>query len=117
MRGYETHSENRSKLSDMVKNSAYEIIDRKGATYYGIAMAVRRICESIVNNEKSILTVSSMQHHYYEADGVCIGMPSVVGSDGVEQVVCIDLDGQEAELLKKSVKALDNVINSINLDK
>ncbi len=58
-----------------------------------------------------------MQHHYYEADGVCIGMPSVVGSDGVEQVVCIDLDGQEAELLKKSVKALDNVINSINLDK
>ncbi|MFG6329104.1 MAG: L-lactate dehydrogenase [Lachnospiraceae bacterium] len=115
MRGYETHEENRNKLSDMVKNSAYEIIDRKGATYYGIAMATRRICESIVHNEKSILTVSSMQHHYYEADGVCIGMPCVIGNDGVEQVVCIDLDGNEAELLKNSVNALNNVIESINI--
>ncbi len=115
MRGYETNEENKNKLSDMVKNSAYEIIDRKGATYYGIAMAVRRICESIVRDEKSILTVSSMQHHYYEADGVCIGMPSIVGNDGVEQVVCIDLDGHEAKLLKKSVSALNNVISSINI--
>lgn len=115
MRGYETHDENKAKLSNMVKNSAYEIIERKGATYYGIAMAVKRICGSIVHNEKSILTVSSLQHHYYEADGVCIGMPCVVGSDGVEQVVCIDLDGREAELLKQSVKALDEVINSIDI--
>jgi len=115
MRGYETHDENRVKLSNMVKNSAYEIIDRKGATYYGIAMAVKRICESIVHNQKSILTVSSMQHRYYEADGVCIGMPAVVGSDGVEQVVCIDLDGREAQLLKKSVSAINDVINSIEL--
>lgn len=115
MRGYETNEEGKSKLSDMVKNSAYEIIDKKGATYYGIAMAVRRICESIVRDEKSILTVSSMQHHYYEADGVCIGMPSVVGHDGVEQVICLDLDGHEAGLLKKSVGALNNVINSISI--
>lgn len=114
MRGYKTNDENKSKLSDMVKNSAYEIIDKKGATYYGIAMAVRRICESIVRDEKSILTVSSMQHHYYGADGVCIGMPSVVGKDGVEQVVCIDLNEHEANLLKESVSALNNVINSIN---
>lgn len=115
MRGYETNEESKSKLSDMVKNSAYEIIDKKGATYYGIAMAVRRICESIVRDEKSILTVSSMQHHYYEADGVCIGMPSVVGHDGVEQVICLDLNGHEAGLLKKSVSALNNVINSISI--
>lgn len=115
MRGYETHEENKVKLSNMVKNSAYEIIDRKGATYYGIAMAVKRICESIVRNEKSILTISSMQHHYYEADGVCIGMPAVVGNDGVEQVVCIDLDGHEAELFKKSVDALCEVINKIDI--
>lgn len=115
MRGYETNEESKSKLSDMVKNSAYEIIDKKGATYYGIAMAVSRICESIVHDEKSILTVSSMQHHYYEADGVCIGMPSVVGRDGVEQVICLDLDGNEARLLKKSVSALNDVINSISI--
>lgn len=115
MRGYETNDENKNKLSDMVKDSAYEIIDRKGATYYGIAMAVRRICESIVRDEKSILTVSSMQHHYYEADGVCIGMPSVVGHDGVEQVICLDLNGHEAKLLKKSVSALNDVIHSINI--
>lgn len=56
-----------------------------------------------------------MQHHYYEADGVCIGMPSVVGHDGVEQVICLDLNGHEAKLLKKSVSALNDVIHSINI--
>lgn len=115
MRGYETDEENKSELSDMVKNSAYEIIDRKGATYYGIAMSIRRICESIVRDEKSILTVSSMQHNYYGANDIYIGMPSVVGSDGVEQVICLDLNGSEADLLKKSIGALNNVINSINI--
>ncbi len=116
MRNYETNDENKMKLSNMVKNSAYEIIDRKGATYYGIAMAVRRICESIVRNEKSILTVSSMQHNYYEADGVCIGMPAVIGNDGIEQVVCLDLDEREAKLFKESINAMKQVINSINMD-
>ena len=116
MRNYETNDENKMKLSNMVKDSAYEIIDRKGATYYGISMAVRRICESIVRNEKSILTVSSMQHNYYEADGVCIGMPAVIGNDGIEQVVCLDLDGREAKLFKESINAMKQVIDSISMD-
>lgn len=115
MRGYQAHEENKKMLAEQVKNSAYEIIDRKGATYYGIAMAVRRICSSIVRGENRILTVSSMQHDYYEADGVYVGMPTIVGANGVERVICIDLNKEEADVFKKSVNTLRSVIKDIEV--
>lgn len=115
MRGFQAHEENKKMLAEQVKNSAYEIIDRKGATYYGIAMAVRRICSSIVRGENRILTVSSMQHDYYEADGVYVGMPTIVGTDGVQKVICIDLNKEEADVFKESVSTLRSVIKEIEV--
>ena len=115
MRGFQAHEENKKMLAEQVKNSAYEIIDRKGATYYGIAMAVKRICSSIVRGENRILTVSSMQHDYYEADGVYVGMPAIVGTDGVQKVICIDLNKEEADVFKESVHTLRSVIKEIEV--
>lgn len=65
MRGHYAHDENSRQIAERVKNSAYDIIKKKRATYYGIAMAVRRICEVIIRDEKSILPVSSMMHGSY----------------------------------------------------
>ena len=70
MRGHYDHKKADEEIADRVKNSAYEIIKRKGATYYGIAMAVRRICEVIIRDEKSIIPVSSMMHGEYGIDNV-----------------------------------------------
>ena len=67
-----------------VKNSAYEIINKKHATYYGMAMSVKRICEVIMRNEKSILPVSHIIHGVYDIDGVSLSMPVIVGVDGIE---------------------------------
>jgi L-lactate dehydrogenase len=101
------------EIADGVKNSAYEIIEKKGATYYGIAMSVKRICEAIVRDEKSILPVSSLQKGNYGIEGVSLSMPAIVGKHGVEALVPIELNNKEQEDLKKSADTLKTVIEEI----
>lgn len=69
MRGHFNHDAAMDAIAEKVKNSAYEIISKKQATYYGIAMSVKRICECIVRNERSILPVSAMMHGEYGIEG------------------------------------------------
>lgn len=102
-------------VADAVKNSAYEIINKKHATYYGIAMSVKRICEVIMRDEKSILPVSHMIHGVYEIDDVVLSMPVIVGADGIESDIPINLSGEEALKLKESADALKNIIETLEL--
>ena len=102
-----------SAIAEDVKNSAYEIIKKKSATYYGIAMSVRRICEAIVRDEKSILPISSIQHNNHGISDIALSMPAIVGKDGVEATVPIELSEQEERNLKKSADTLKEVIEDI----
>ena len=112
MRGHcGNHDEAMKKIADDVKNSAYEIISKKRATYYGIAMSVKRICEAIIRDEKSILPVSSIMHGEYGISGISLSMPAIVGKDGVETHVPIQLNEQEVLCLQKSAQTLQNVLN------
>ena len=115
MRGHYNHKENTKEIADAVKNSAYEIINKKHATYYGIAMSVKRICEVIMRDEKSILPVSHMIHGVYEIDDVVLSMPVIVGADGIESDIPINLSGEEALKLKESADALKNIIDTLEL--
>lgn len=115
MRGHYQHKKNTEEIAAAVKNSAYDIINRKHATYYGIAMSVRRICEVIMRDEKSILPVSHMMHGVYGIDGVVLSMPAIVGSDGVEADIPIELNGKEALKLKESADALKEIVDSLEL--
>lgn len=110
MRGHYAHDENSRKIAEDVKNSAYEIIKKKRATYYGIAMAVKRICEVIIRDEKSILPVSSMMHGEYGIDDVVLSMPAVVGKHGVEARVPIPLNEEEIERLRASADTLRDIL-------
>ena len=110
MRGYFNHNETMYKIAEDVKNSAYEIIRKKKATYYGIAMSVKRICEAIVRNEKSILPVSSMLHGEYGIDGVSLSLPAIVGKDGLETHVPIQLSQDEIEKLQQSARILHDIL-------
>lgn len=114
MRGHFAHEESEDRIYEEVKNSAYEIIEKKKATYYGIAMAVKRICECIVRNEQSILPVSSMMHGLYGMEDIVLSMPAILGKDGVEDVVPISLDEEEQELLKKSADMLKSINQMIH---
>ena len=116
MRGFYNHEDAMKEIAETVKNSAYEIIAKKKATYYGIAMSVRRICEALVRNEKSILPVSTMLHGQYGIENVVLSMPAIVGSDGVETAVPIDLSPEEQEKLKESANALAEIAKKLDLE-
>lgn len=113
MRGHHNHDEAMHQIADQVKNSAYEIIEKKHATYYGIAMSVKRICEAIIRDEKSILPVSSMLHGEYGIEGVTLSMPAVVGKNGIEKLVPIRLSEEEQGQLKVSADTLKAVLKEV----
>lgn len=115
MRGHFAHDEAMDRIADEVRNSAYEIIAKKHATYYGIAMSVVRICKAIVMNERSILPVSTMMHGEYGIDGICLSMPVIVGEEGVSVHVPLVLNEEERKSLLASAKALKDVAQSAGL--
>ena len=115
LRGYEEYESHTKRIYEEVKNSAYEIIERKQATYYGIAMAIKRICECIVRDEHSVLPVSSLMHGQYGISDIVLSMPAVVDAGGVEQILPVSLDEEERARLHASAKALRDVIADIEL--
>ncbi len=102
-------------LFDDVKNSAYKIIDAKGATYYAIAEAVRRIVSAIMRDENAILPVSTLVDGHYELQDICLGLPCIVGSNGIKQVLEIPLDEKELSMLVSSAKKLTDIANSLEI--
>lgn len=115
MRGHYHHEEATEAIAEKVKNSAYDIIQRKNATYYGVAMAVKRICEVIVRDEKSILPVSTMLHGEHGINDVVLSMPCIVGKEGIETKVPIVLDDEEQEQLRESANILKSIMETIEL--
>ena len=116
MRGHYHHQKAMQEIADTVKNSAYEIISKKRATYYGIAMSVKRICEAIVRDEKSILPVSGMMYGEYGIEDVSLSMPMIVGKNGIEAKVPIVLNELERTRLEQSADTLKAIIEELNLD-
>ncbi len=115
MRGHFNHEASMEEIANRVKNSAYEIIAKKHATYYGIAMSVKRICECIMRDEKSILPISTIMHGEYGIENIALSMPAIVGANGVETHVPISLNEEEAQKLKESADALKKVIDGLEL--
>lgn len=112
LRGHYEHDEAMDRIYRTVRDSAYEIIERKGATYYGVAMAVSRISESIIRNEHSVLPVSSLMEGEYGLTDLCISVPTIVSAKGAEQVLEIPLSQEEKEKLQKSAAELKKVLDS-----
>ena len=115
LRGHFNHQEAMERLAQQVRDSAYEIIERKGATYYGVAVAVKRIATAIVKNEHAVLPISSLMQGEFVLNDICLSIPTVVGSQGVEKVVDIYLNNEENEKLQESAKALKEVLNGLDL--
>ena len=113
MRGHRELDEDMRKIAEDVKNSAYEIIQKKEATYYGVAMVVKRICEAIVRDEKSVFPVSCMQHGAYGIEDVALSLPAIVGKDGVETLVPIALSEMEQRALRESAETLKRVLRQV----
>ncbi|WP_371414460.1 L-lactate dehydrogenase [Jeotgalibacillus sp. R-1-5s-1] len=93
-----------------VRDAAYQIINSKGATYYGIAMGLVRITKAILHNENSILTVSTLLEGEYDEKDVYIGVPAVINRRGVREVTELNLNETEKEQFHKSADVLRNIL-------
>jgi len=120
---YQIASKQNSKISfddlfaieDEVRNIAYKIIDCKKSTYYGIGVALTRITKAILENENSVLTVSSYLNGEYGHKDVYISVPSIVNQDGVREVIQLPLDGSEKEKLDKSISIMKENIDKLDI--
>jgi len=99
-----------NELEDDVRNAAYEIINKKGATYYGIGMALVRITNAILGNENTIISLSV----YDQENDVYIGMPAIVNSTGATRRIRLELTKIEEEKLTNSIKIIKENINHVN---
>lgn len=110
---------NNEHLEDIflnVRDAAYHIINRKGATYYGIAMGLVRLTKAILQNEQAVLTVSTYLDGEYGHNDVYIGVPAIVTRDGIREIVEIGLDSDEQEKFGHSVSVLKETMSKIKFD-
>jgi len=96
-----------------VRDAAYHIIERKGATYYGIGMSLVRITKAILNNENSILPVSAYLDGKYGQSDVYVGVPAIINREGIREIVELDLNKEEQEKFDHSVKVLKETMAPI----
>ena len=102
----------RKKISDEVKEAAYRVIEMKGATYYAIALSTRRIVECILRDDRSILPVSCVLTGEYGIQDIAISLPAVIGKNGIEDILPVEYDAEEAAMLKASAENLKRILRS-----
>ena len=100
-------------IATEVCEAAYLIIERKGATQYGVAAGLLRLTEAILRDQHTILSVSSPIPGYYGISGVALSLPAIIGRDGVERVIEISLSDSEQAALRRSAQVLEQAIASL----
>jgi L-lactate dehydrogenase len=105
----------RKKIVEDVRASAYHIIDYKGATWFGVGLALTRIAASILRNQHGVMTVSAILEGEFGLDGVSLGVPSIVAQNGVERVLQVALPEGEQSALINSATILKKTIEGLGL--
>lgn len=105
----------KNEIYEEVKNAAYNIIEKKGATYYAIAMGVRRIAECILRDENSILTISTFLTGEYGISDICLSVPTLLGGKGAGRVLEIPLSPEESARLTDSARVLKKHADEVGI--
>jgi len=111
----ECTEKDKTDIFEKVKNAAYEIIDKKGATYYAISLALVNIVGSILRNENHVSTVSTLLDDYYGVSDVCLSIPVIINNNGISEVVKVKLNKKEEKEFKHSASVLKNIIKEIEI--
>lgn len=113
--------DNNHPMSDLaeihkdVVNAAYEIIEKKKATYYGIGVALTKIVKAILNDENEIMTLSSYQRGEYNQEGLYIGVPTIIGANGVKEILELKLTDEDQAKFDNSCNILRDIIKEIEM--
>ena len=102
-----------ANIETKVKKEAYEIINRKGATFYGIGLVVSDIIEAILLNQHRIMPITSRLTNYNGINDICVGVPTVLGRSGVEKIWPVQLNAEEKKKLKKSASTLKGYLKEV----
>lgn len=97
------------KIHEQVRQEAYEIIDRKKATYYGIGLGLTKIIKALLNNEHEILTVSTLLNGEYGKEDIYMGVPAIIYNQGVQEILTVDLTKEEHEKFNYSYEILNKM--------
>jgi L-lactate dehydrogenase len=103
-------------IFQQTRNAAYEIIKRKKATFYAVAAGIVRIIEAIVRDQRTVLCVSSLISDYYGMGDVCFSLPTIIGRNGVEGMLRLDLDESEIAALRRSYDVLRKTLDEVKED-
>lgn len=103
-------------IFESVKNSAYKIIERKGETSYGIGLALARISKAIINDENTILSVSTLIEDYYGMNDLYLSLPSIINKKGVQESLKISLNKEEAKQFRYSAEKIKEIIQKTNFN-
>lgn len=103
------------EIEEYVRTAGGKVIQRKGATFYGVSMSVAYICKCLLSGINTTMTVSTMMHGEYGIDDVCLSVLNIVGRDGAEGKVIVPLTDEEVALLNKSAESLKEVIRSLDI--
>lgn len=98
--------DNLAKIFEQVRNAAYEIINRKGVTNFGIGMSLARVTKAIFDNENSILPVSCLLENKYGQSDIYMSVPAVVNREGIKEIIELELNENEKMLFQRSADAL-----------
>ncbi|MGB7538196.1 MAG: L-lactate dehydrogenase [Anaerolineales bacterium] len=105
--------EEHDRVDEAVRRAAYHIIEGKGATYYGIGSALARICEVILRDQRSILTVCTPTPNVAGVEDVTVSLPHLIGGDGVLDSFPMSLNADEEKLLNHSAAIVRDAIQSL----
>jgi L-lactate dehydrogenase len=98
-----------------VRNAGYEIIKRKGRTFFAVALGMTKIVESILRNENAVLTVSCLLEDYHGVSDICLSVPVVLGRNGVKKIIELPLDEKEKADFQKSAEIIKKVAQSLRI--
>jgi L-lactate dehydrogenase len=101
------------RIFEQTRDAAYQIIERKGATYYAVATGLLRIVEAILRDQGTVLSVSSLIDDYYDISDVFFSLPTIVDRGGVERILRLKLDEDEITGLQKSARVLQDLARKV----
>ncbi|MBI4459202.1 MAG: L-lactate dehydrogenase, partial [Acidobacteria bacterium] len=112
LRYFEKYSkEAMNRIFAETRNAAYEIVARKGATYYAIGLAVAKIVRAVVSDQNEVLALSCYLKNYHGISDVCLSVPAIVNRDGIKQQIAIQLNALEKRQLRKAAAVIKNVVS------
>ncbi len=114
-RGGDCGPDVQAEIAHQVRRAAYEIIERKGATYYAIGLGVRHVVESVLRDQNTVLTVSTLLTGQLDVRDICLSLPAVVGRGGVEAVLAPALSEEETAAFRHSAQVVGEIARAIGL--